>query len=89
MSMTTQLLLAGPRRHPLRWLAVATLAAALASGCSGKGKDKDKAEEKETAVPVETQPLKRAEMVAVYSGTAPIEAHEEAVVVAKVGAVPE
>ena len=36
-------------------------------------------------MPVETQPLKRAEMVAVYSGTAPIEAHEEAQVVAKVG----
>jgi len=35
-------------------------------------------------VPVEVQPLKRAEMVAVYSGTAPIEAHEEAMVVAKV-----
>jgi membrane fusion protein (multidrug efflux system) len=85
MSMTTQLLLPGPRRHPLRWLAVATLAAALASGCNGKGKDKAEGEEKETAVPVETQPLKRAEMIAVYSGTAPIEAHEEAVVVAKVG----
>ena len=36
-------------------------------------------------MPVEVQPLKRAEMVAVYSGTAPIEAHEEATVVAKVG----
>ncbi len=29
--------------------------------------------------------MRRAEMVAVYSGTAPIEAHDEAVVVAKVG----
>jgi membrane fusion protein, multidrug efflux system len=85
MSMTTELPLSGPRRHPLRWLAVATLAVALASGCSGKGKDKAEGEEKETTVPVETQPLKRAEMIAVYSGTAPIEAHEEAVVVAKVG----
>jgi len=36
-------------------------------------------------VPVETQPMKRAEMVAVYSGTAPIEAQDEAQVVAKVG----
>jgi len=85
MSMTTQLPLPGPRRHPLRWLAVATLAAALASGCDGKGKAEGEGEEKETTVPVETQPLKRAEMIAVYSGTAPIEAHEEAVVVAKVG----
>jgi membrane fusion protein (multidrug efflux system) len=60
---------------------------ALATGCSnGKAKDKDDAEtEKNATVPVEVQPLKRAEMVAVYSGTAPIEAHEEATVVAKVG----
>jgi membrane fusion protein (multidrug efflux system) len=85
MFMTTRLLLSGPRRHRLRWLAVAALAGALASGCGGKGKDKADGEDKETAVPVETQPLKRAEMIAVYSGTAPIEAHEEAVVVAKVG----
>jgi membrane fusion protein (multidrug efflux system) len=34
---------------------------------------------------VEVQPLRRAAMVAVHSGTAPIEAHEEAEVVAKVG----
>lgn len=62
-------------------------AAALAAGCSnGKAKDKGKdAAEAETAVPVEVQPLRRAAMVAVYSGTAPIEAHEEAEVVAKVG----
>ena len=36
-------------------------------------------------MPVEVQSLRRAAMVAVYSGTAPIEAHEEAEVVAKVG----
>jgi membrane fusion protein (multidrug efflux system) len=58
----------------------------LAAGCTnGKAKDKDGAADKETAVPVEVQPVKRGEMVAVYSGTAPIEAHDEAVVVAKVG----
>jgi membrane fusion protein (multidrug efflux system) len=83
--MTTQLLLPGLRRHSLKWLTVAAFVAALASGCSGKGKEKADGETKESAVPVETQPLKRAEMIAVYSGTAPIEAHEEAVVVAKVG----
>jgi membrane fusion protein (multidrug efflux system) len=83
--MTTQVLLPGRKHHRLPWLAVAALAAVLASGCGGKGKDKADGEEKEAAVPVETQPLKRAEMIAVYSGTAPIEAHEEAVVVAKVG----
>jgi membrane fusion protein (multidrug efflux system) len=67
---------------------VTLLAATLAAGCSnGKAKDgKDgKDDDKAAAVPVETQPLKRAEMVAVYSGTAPIEAHDEALVVAKVG----
>lgn len=69
-----------------RWLVPVVLAAALATGCGdGKAKDKEDAADKTTAVPVEVQPLKRAEMVAVYSGTAPIEAHEEAVVVAKVG----
>jgi membrane fusion protein (multidrug efflux system) len=77
-----------PRAH-VRWLAMVALAGALATGCSN-GKAKDKADantdaDKATTVPVEVQPLKRAEMVAVYSGTAPIEAHEEATVVAKVG----
>jgi membrane fusion protein (multidrug efflux system) len=62
------------------------VAGLLAGGCSnGKAKEKEGAGEKETTVPVEVQPLKRAEMIAVYSGTAPIEAHEEAMVVAKVG----
>jgi membrane fusion protein (multidrug efflux system) len=86
MSMKTKQLQAHPRTFPVRRLAVATLlAGALIGGCSnGKAKDKDPAEGKETAVPVETQPLKRGEMVAVYSGTAPIESHEEAFVVAKV-----
>ncbi|MCM2312116.1 MAG: efflux RND transporter periplasmic adaptor subunit [Steroidobacteraceae bacterium] len=62
-------------------------AVALVAGCSnGKAKDKGKdSAEAEAAVPVEVQPLRRAAMVAVYSGTAPIEAHEEAEVVAKVG----
>ena len=58
---------------------------ALAAGCSnGKAKYKD-TETTETTVPVEVQAVRRAAMVAVYSGTAPIEAHDEAVVVAKVG----
>jgi membrane fusion protein (multidrug efflux system) len=86
MSMTTQFPLPGPGRHRLQWLAVAALSAAVfAGGCSGKDKGPADGAEKEAAVPVETQPLQRAEMIAVYSGTAPIEAHEEAVVVAKVG----
>jgi membrane fusion protein (multidrug efflux system) len=54
------------------------------AGCSnGKAKEEDDADA--ALVPVETQPIKRAPIVAVYSGTAPIEAHEEAEVVAKVG----
>ena len=60
---------------------------ALVAGCSN-GKAKDKGQdpmEANTSVPVEVQPLRRAPIVAVYSGTAPIEAHEEAEVVAKVG----
>jgi membrane fusion protein (multidrug efflux system) len=86
MSMTTHDLQANSRFPSVRWLVVAALAGVLASACSnGKAKEKDAAEEESAAVPVETQPLKRAEMVAVYSGTAPIEAHEEAQVVAKVG----
>ena len=88
MSMTNQYLpAADPRRHSGRWLALAALVGALAAGCSnGKAKDKEGDEAtKNATVPVEVQPLKRAEMVAVYSGTAPIEAHEEATVVAKVG----
>ena len=65
----------------------ASAALAVAAGCSnGKAKDASKEDEKpDTAVPVEVQPVKRAPIVAVYSGTAPIEAHDEAVVVAKVG----
>ncbi len=88
MSMTNQHLRpADPKRSSARWLALIALAGALAAGCSnGKAKDKEGADaEKNATVPVEVQPLKRAEMVAVYSGTAPIEAHEEATVVAKVG----
>jgi membrane fusion protein, multidrug efflux system len=86
MSMTTQVLQANRRNQLTRWLAIVGMAGLLASGCSnGKAKDKDGADDKATAVPVETQPLKRAEMLAIYSGTAPIEAQEEAEVVAKVG----
>ena len=72
-------------RHRLPVLLACAIA--LAAGCSnGKAKDKDKeSTDAEISVPVEVQPLRRAAMVAVYSGTAPVEAHEEAEVVAKVG----
>jgi membrane fusion protein (multidrug efflux system) len=65
--------------------ALALASIALLAGCSnGKAKEKDPDEEV-ALVPVETQAVRRGAMVAVYSGTAPIEAHEEAEVVAKVG----
>jgi len=84
--MTTQILQAQQHGRFGRWLFAVALAGALASGCSnGKAKEKDAEEDKATTVPVETQALKRGEMLAVYSGTAPIEAHEEAEVIAKVG----
>jgi membrane fusion protein (multidrug efflux system) len=69
----TRLVLAG-------FLALSTVGA----GCSnGKAKEKGP-DEADTLVPVEIQPVRKAAMLAVYSGTAPIEAHEEAEVVAKV-----
>jgi membrane fusion protein (multidrug efflux system) len=65
---------------------VAAAATLLSTGCNdGKAKDKDDPDAAATSVPVEVQPLKRAAMIAVYSGTAPIEANNEAEVVAKVG----
>jgi membrane fusion protein, multidrug efflux system len=67
------------------WLLAAVAATLVMAGCSnGKAKDKD-ADTADLTVPVEVQALRRAAMIAVYSGTAPIEAHEEAEVVAKVG----
>jgi membrane fusion protein, multidrug efflux system len=83
--MTTEELRPALRSSVFRLLLAATAATMLSAGCSnGKAKDKD-ASEADTSVPVEVQPLKRAPMLAVYSGTAPIEAHDEAEVVAKVG----
>ncbi len=74
-------------RSSVRLSMLLACAAALAVGCSnGKAKEKDKeAAAADTSVPVEVQALRRAPIVAVYSGTAPVEAHEEAEVVAKVG----
>jgi len=77
--------ISGALSAPRSGLLVAGLALiAMAGGCSN-GKAKDKGDEAQTTVPVEVQPVRRAGMVAVYSGTAPVEAHDEAEVVAKVG----
>jgi len=84
--MTTRTPPPAPRAPAFPLALVAIAVTALVAGCSnGRAKDKERAGAAETAVPVEVQPLKRAPMVAVYSGTASIEAHEEAEVVAKVG----
>jgi membrane fusion protein (multidrug efflux system) len=72
-------------RTRTRAAALAVIAAAISVGCSnGKAKEDDD-KSADSSVPVEVQPLRRAEMLAVHSGTAPIEAHDEAEVVAKVG----
>lgn len=87
--MTTQQPRALLSRRASGLAVLATAVSLLAVGCSNgsandKSKDADGADAAQ-AVPVEVQPLKRAAMVAVYSGTAPIEANNEAEVVAKVG----
>ena len=82
----TRLCGAWRERSAVRPALLTALVLALAAGCSnGKAREKDDGDAEATTVPVEVQPLRRAAMVAVYSGTAPIEAHEEAEVVAKVG----
>ncbi|MEM7503207.1 MAG: efflux RND transporter periplasmic adaptor subunit [Pseudomonadota bacterium] len=61
------------------------LLALLVAGC-GDGQDNPSAEESETtAVPVEIAAPIRGDIVATYTGTAPIEAFADASVVAKVG----
>ena len=61
------------------------LLALLIAGC-GDGQDNPSAEESETtAVPVEIAAPIRGDIVATYTGTAPIEAFADASVVAKVG----
>ena len=61
------------------------------SGCSSdaQSKDADAPEETTTAVPVETASVDVGEAAAFFSGTASLEAEEEATVVARVGGVVE
>jgi membrane fusion protein (multidrug efflux system) len=81
-----------PHTHSARfWLAALVLAAAglaltacgAANGDSA-GKDGDKAKDEVPAVPVEVAATQRAEMAAVYTGTAPVESERKAGVVTKV-----
>lgn len=70
-----------------RWFKLALVICLLSalSAC-GAGKDPPHAPEPATPpIPVEVLPATRGEMLAVYSGTAPLQADQEAVVIAKVG----
>jgi membrane fusion protein (multidrug efflux system) len=53
------------------------------NGC-GKGSAKDGAESATAAIPVQVEVPTRGEMLSVYAGTAPLQADQEATVVAKV-----
>lgn len=65
---------------PLVWAALL-----LVSGCDQPSGDPDTPDEEAAAVPVETIKPFRSDIDAKYSGTAPIEAFADAMVIAKVG----
>jgi membrane fusion protein (multidrug efflux system) len=76
-----------PFAKPTRWLAAALLLAAAAGlvACGqANGDSKEEGKEEVPAVPVEVASTQRAEMAALYSGTAPIEADRRALVMPKV-----
>lgn len=76
-----------PLARPQHWLLAAlVLAAAIALAACGSanGKDEKDAKDEVPAVPVEVATTQRAEMAAIYSGTAPIEADRKAFVMPKV-----
>lgn len=75
-------------RWPIAGMLLVAIAVGGCSGASGKlgadaGKEDDKDEER--PIPVETAPVDRDDVYAVYSGTSALEAFDEAEVVAKVG----
>jgi membrane fusion protein (multidrug efflux system) len=61
-----------------------TVLALVLTGC-GEGNGDDEAKEETPAIPVETMTPSRGDIDAMYSGTAPIEAFADAIVIAKVG----
>lgn len=71
------------RLFAIRLLAAAAALSVLA-GC-GEGAGDEPEDDEVSAIPVETATATRGEILAVYSGTAPIEAFADAQVVAKVG----
>lgn len=76
----------GIRRSTMILLALTAIAAAaVLAGCdNANGKAPEDAAGAEQTVPVETAPPRRAEMTAVYTGTAPVEADRKAFVMPKV-----
>jgi membrane fusion protein, multidrug efflux system len=61
------------------------VASAFALNGCGKGDAKDAADTATAAIPVQVDRPSRGEMLSVYAGTAPLQADQEATVVAKVG----
>ncbi len=85
--MRTDSQLLAPFANPARWLAAALLLAAavgLVACGQANGDSKKDGKEEVPAVPVEVATTQRAEMAALYSGTAPIEAERRALVMPKV-----
>jgi len=85
--MRTESQLLVPFTKPARWVAAALLlAAATALMACGQANGESEKDGKEAvpAVPVEVATTQRAEMAALYSGTAPIEADRRALVMPKV-----
>jgi membrane fusion protein (multidrug efflux system) len=85
--MRTESQLLAPLALPARWFAAALLLAAAlgVTACGQANGDSDKEGKDEVpAVPVEVATTQRAEMAALYSGTAPIEAERRALVMPKV-----
>jgi membrane fusion protein (multidrug efflux system) len=65
--------------------AAVLLLALLLAACQGESKGEEEKEEDAPTIPVETSTPSRGDILAVYSGTAPVEAFADAQVIAKVG----
>ncbi|MCK5075129.1 MAG: biotin/lipoyl-binding protein, partial [Calditrichia bacterium] len=70
-------------------LIIIAIISSMLSGCGGSAESKDLEKEKVTAIPVEVSIVKTGSISAVFSGTANLEAENEATVVAKVSGVIE
>ncbi len=85
--MRTLSTLLAPSLAPARWLACALLlasAGALAACNQANGDNAKEGKDDVSAVPVEVATTQRADMAAVYTGTAPVEAERKAFVMPKV-----